>query len=142
LLKSLIPEWSAAGPPLAFLDPMPKEPAMTRAIIVGCTAVLGLGFAWPPEYVEQSHADVATCVGYARRISPAFAATVKSVDLTTGRVDIERSAGDARGEVAFSRCLLAVRHWRLIERNLPKAPAPEPFDPTTMAGLAPASLTR
>lgn len=115
---------------------------MTRAIVVGCTALLGLGFAWPPEYVEESRADVATCVGYARRVSPSFAATVKSVDLQTGRVDIERSAGDARGEVAFSRCLLAVRQWRLIERHLPRAPAPEPIDPTTMAARAPDSLIR
>ncbi|MGH7373274.1 MAG: hypothetical protein ACREJY_03525 [Candidatus Rokuibacteriota bacterium] len=115
---------------------------MTRAIIVGCTALLGFGFAWPPDYAEQSRADVATCVGYARQISPSFDANVSGVDLQTGRVDIERSPGDARGELAFSRCLLAVRQWRLIERNLPKLSEPGRPDPATMAGRTPDTLAR
>jgi hypothetical protein len=115
---------------------------MTRAIIVGCSALLGLGFAWPSDYAEQSRADVATCVGYARQTSPGFDAKVSAVDLETGRVDIERSQSDARGELAFSRCLLSVRHWRLIERNLPKPADPGKADPATMAGRLPDTLTR
>jgi hypothetical protein len=113
---------------------------MTRTIIAGCVVLLTCGFAWPPDYAEQSRADVATCVGYARRTSPSFDAHVRSVDLETGHVDIERSPGDARGEVAFSKCLLVVRHWRLIERNLPSPPAPGPLDLATMAGRTPDSL--
>jgi hypothetical protein len=81
-------------------------------------------------------------VSYARRTSPGFEASVRAVDLATGRVDIERSPNDPRGERAFSRCLLTVRHWRLIERNLPKPTEPGRPDPTTMAGRAPDSLTR
>ena len=41
----------------------------------------------------------------------------REVDLSTGRVDIAHTINDTRGEVAFSKCLLAVRQWRLIERN-------------------------
>jgi hypothetical protein len=115
---------------------------MTRAIIVGCSALLGWGFAWPPDYAEQSRADVATCVGYARQTSPSFDANVSGVDLQTGRVDIQHSPGDARGELAFSRCLLAVRQWRLIERNLPSPTEPSPPDPATMAGRLPDSFSR
>ncbi len=93
---------------------------MIRAIVLTCTVLLCSGFAWPPDHAEQSRADVATCVIFAQRASPTFTAWVRDVDLETGHVDIERAA-DARGERAFSRCLVAVRHWRLIERNLPKA---------------------
>ena len=106
---------------------------MIRAIVLGCTALMTCGFTWPPDYAEQSRADVATCVGYARRTSPGFAAQVRSVDLETGLVDIQRSSDDARGDVAFSKCLLAVRHWRIIERNLPKPADPGPSDSATMA---------
>ena len=115
---------------------------MLRAITLGCVAVLTVGFAWPPDYAEQSRADVATCVGYARQTSPRFDAEVRDVDLATGRVDIQHSAGDARGEVAFSKCLLAVRQWRLIERNLPKPADPGPPDLATMAEKAPVSFIR
>ena len=119
---------------------------MIRAIALGCTlsstVLLTCGFAWPPDYADQSRADVATCVEYARHSSPHFEAAVREVDLATGRVDIERTANDARGEVAFSKCLLAVRQWRLIERNLPRGPEPEPIDRATMAGAPPASVIR
>jgi hypothetical protein len=65
------------------------------------------------------------------------------VDLQTGRVDIERAAiDDPRGERAFSRCLLALRQWRLIERNLPNPTEPGEPDPATMAGGGADSLTR
>lgn len=115
---------------------------MIRAIVLGCTVVLTCGFTWPPDYVEQSRADVATCVQYARQSSPRFEAQVREVDLATGRVDIQRTASDARGEVAFSKCLLAVRQWRLIERNLPRSPAPDPPSLATMAGTLPLSVIR
>ena len=115
---------------------------MSRAIIVGCSALLGLGFAWPSDYAEQSSADVATCVAYTRQLSPGFDARVSAVDLETGQVDIERGPSDALGEVAFSRCLLSVRHWRLIERNLPKVTEPARLDPATMASRSPDTLTR
>jgi hypothetical protein len=114
---------------------------MTRAIVLTCTVLLCSGFAWPPDFVEQSRAHVCTCVSFARRISPTFEARVRDVDLQTGHVDIERSAADSRGERAFTRCLLVVRHWWLIERNLPKPTDPVRPDPTTMAA-APDSLTR
>ena len=116
---------------------------MTRAIVLTCTVLLCSGFAWPPDFAEQSKADVTTCVSYAQRTSPSFSAWVRDVDLQTGRVDIERSpVDDGRGERAFSRCLLAVRHWRLIERNLPNPADPGAPDPATMAGGEPDSLTR
>ncbi|MGH7317573.1 MAG: hypothetical protein ACREJS_15090 [Candidatus Rokuibacteriota bacterium] len=115
---------------------------MIRAIGLTCTVLLCSGFAWPPDYAEQSREDVSTCVSYARRTSPSFEAWVREVDLQTGRVDIERSPNDSRGERAFSRCLLTVRHWRLIERNLPKPAEPGRPDPATMAGRRPDSLTR
>ena len=115
---------------------------MIRAIVLGCTVLLTCGFTWPPDYAEQSRADVATCVQYARQTSPRFEAAVREVDMTTGRVDIERTANDARGEVAFSKCLLAVRQWRLIERNLPRPPLPDPPALATMAGTAPLSVIR
>jgi hypothetical protein len=35
-----------------------------------------------------------------------------------------------------------VRHWRLIERNLPKPTEPGIPEPATMAGRRPDSLTR
>jgi hypothetical protein len=35
-----------------------------------------------------------------------------------------------------------VRHWRLIERNLPKPTDPVEPDPTTMAGRRPDSQSR
>jgi hypothetical protein len=114
---------------------------MTRAIVLTCAVLLCTGFAWPPDYAEQSRADVTTCVSFAQRTSPTFTARVREVDLETGRVDIERAA-DARGERAFSRCLLAVRHWRLIERNLPKPTGPGTPDPATMAGGGVDSVTR
>ncbi|HYB71444.1 MAG TPA: hypothetical protein VEH80_12250 [Candidatus Bathyarchaeia archaeon] len=103
-------------------------------IALGCAAVACCGFAWPPEYAEQSRADVSACERYARETSPGFEAHVRSVDLATGQVDIERTPNDTRGEVAFSKCLLSFRQWRLIERNLPKLPAPAPPDLATMAG--------
>jgi hypothetical protein len=81
-------------------------------------------------------------VQYARQTSPRFEAEVREVDLTTGRVDIARTANDARGEVAFSKCLLAVRQWRLIERNLPRVPEPDPPALATMAGTSPLSVVR
>jgi hypothetical protein len=109
---------------------------MNRAVVLGCAALLACAFTWPPDYAEQSRADVATCVTYARQTSPGFEARVESVDLETGRVEIRHAVGDTRGELAFSRCLLAVRHWRLIERNLPKPVDPGPPDWTTMASLA------
>jgi hypothetical protein len=115
---------------------------MIRAIMLGGVAVLTVVFAWPPDYAEQSRSDVATCVGYARQSSPSFDAQVRGVDLTTGRVDIERSASDARGEVAFSKCLLAMRHWRLIERNLPSATEPGPADSAPTAEKAPPRFIR
>lgn len=115
---------------------------MTRAIVLTCTILLCSGFAWPPDYAQESREDVSTCVSYARRTSPSFEAWVRGVDLQTGRVDIARSPNDSRGERAFSRCLLAVRHWRLIERNLPKAPEPGRPDLATMAGRPPDSLIR
>jgi hypothetical protein len=116
---------------------------MTRAIVLTCIVLLCSGFAWPPDYADQSRADVSTCVSYARRTSPIFEAWVRDVDLETGRVDIERfPSDDSRGERAFSRCLLSVRHWRLIERNLPKPTEPGSPDPATMAGRRPDSLTR
>jgi hypothetical protein len=115
---------------------------MIRAIVLGSVAVLTVGFAWPPDYAEQSRADVATCVSYARQTSPRFDAQVRDVDLTTGHVDIERSPGDARGEVAFATCLLAVRHWRLIERNLPSPTDPGPLDPAAKAEKARPSFVR
>jgi hypothetical protein len=111
---------------------------MTRAIVTACiafTAPLACGFAWPPDYVEQSRADVAICVAYARQTSPRFDARVESVDLETGRVEIQRVPGDARGELAFSKCLLSVRRWRFIDRNLPKPIDRGPLDLTRMAGL-------
>ncbi len=107
---------------------------MIRAIVLGSVAMLTVGFAWPADYAEQSRADVATCVTYARQTSPRFDAEVRDVDLTTGYVDIQRYAGDARGEVAFASCLLAVRHWRLIERNLPSPADPGPIDPRREGG--------
>ena len=108
---------------------------MTRALVLTCTALLCSGFAWPPDHAEQSRADVTTCVSYAQRTSPTFTAWVRDVDLQTGHVDIERLAtDDARGERAFTRCLLAVRQWRLIERNLPKPTEPGTPKPATMAG--------
>ena len=74
---------------------------MTRAIVLTCSVLLCTGFAWPPDYAEQSQADVSTCVSYARRTSPAFEAWVRGVDLETGRVDIERSPrDDSRGDTA------------------------------------------
>ena len=119
---------------------------MIRAIALGCTlsgtVLLTGGFAWPPDYADQSRADVATCVEYARHTSPHFEAAVREVNLATGRVDIERTANDARGEVAFSKCLLAVRQWRLIERNLPRAPQPDPAELSGMAGAPPISVIR
>jgi hypothetical protein len=116
---------------------------MTRAIVLTCTVLLCSGFVWPPDYAEESRGDVTTCVSYAQRTSPSFSAWVRDVDLQTGRVDIERSpVDDGRGERAFSRCLLAVRQWRLIERNLPKLTEPGEPDPTTMAGAGTDSLTR
>ncbi|HEU4439910.1 MAG TPA: hypothetical protein VFT36_11705 [Methylomirabilota bacterium] len=115
---------------------------MTRAIVLGSVAVLTLGFTWPPEYAEQSRADVATCVSYARQSSPRFDARVRDVDLATGRVDIQRSADDARGEVAFATCLLAVRQYRLIERNLPDPTDPGPADPAASAERARRSFVR
>ena len=115
---------------------------MIRAIVLGCTVLLTCGFTWPPDYAEQTRADVATCVQYARQTSPRFEAEVREVDLATGRVDIQRTANDARGEVAFSKCLLAVRQWRLIERNLPRSPESEPPALATMAGATPRSLVR
>ena len=119
---------------------------MTRTIVLGSvlggTVLLTCGFVWPPEYADESRADVATCVQYAQQTSPTYYALVRDVDLTTGRVDIQR-IGDARGEVAFSRCLLAVRQWRLIERNLPpRVPEPEHAEPSTMAGAAAPSVVR
>jgi hypothetical protein len=107
---------------------------MTRAIVLTCTLLLCSSFTWPPDYAEQSRADVSTCVGYARLTSPHFEARVLDVDLESGHVDIERSPNDSRGERAFTRCLLAVRQWRLIERHLPKPTDPPPPEPTTMAG--------
>lgn len=116
---------------------------MSRGIVLTCTVLLCSGFAWPPDYAEQSRADVTTCVGYAQRTSPGFEAWVRGVDLETGHVDIERAPGDdSRGERAFSRCLLSVRHWRLIERYLPKPTEPGAPDPATMASRPPDSLTR
>ncbi|MGH7367148.1 MAG: hypothetical protein ACREKQ_01475 [Candidatus Rokuibacteriota bacterium] len=115
---------------------------MTRGVVLTCTVLLCSGFAWPPDYAEQSREDVCTCVSYARRTSPSFEARVRGVDLQTGHVDIERSPNDSRGERAFSRCLLSVRHWRLIERNLPKPPVPGKPDLAKMAGRPPDSLTR
>ena len=114
---------------------------MPRAIVLTCAVLLCSGFAWPPDHAEQSRADVATCVIFAQRTSPAFTAWVRDVDLETGHVDIERAA-DARGERAFSRCLVAVRHWRLVERTLPKPTEPDRPDPATMAGWGSDSLTR
>ena len=114
---------------------------MIRANVLTCAVLLCSGFAWPPDHAEQSRADVTTCVIFAQRASPTFTAWVRDVDLETGHVDIERAA-DARGERAFSRCLVAVRHWRLIERNLPKPTEPGRPDPATMAGWGPDSLTR
>ena len=116
---------------------------MTRAIVLTCTILLCSGFAWPPDYAEQSQADVSTCVSYAQRTSPAFEAWVRGVDLESGYVDIEHfPRDDSRGERAFSRCLLSVRHWRLIERNLPKATDPGVPEAPAMAGRRPDSLTR
>jgi hypothetical protein len=116
---------------------------MNRAIVLTCSFLLCSGFAWPPDYVEQSQADVTTCVSYAQRTSPTFEAWVRGVDLETGHVDIARTpSDDSRGERAFSRCLLSVRHWRLIERNLPKPTEPGESDPATMAGRGADSLTR
>ncbi|HZP36473.1 MAG TPA: hypothetical protein VFE48_08280 [Methylomirabilota bacterium] len=119
---------------------------MNRAIVLGSvlgsTLLLTSGFVWPPEYADESRADVATCVQYAQQTSPTYYAEVRGVDLTTGHVDIRR-IGDARGELAFSKCLLAVRQWRLIERNLPPpVPEPEHAEPATMAGAAASSVVR
>ena len=93
---------------------------MIRAIAFGCTlsgsVLLTCGFAWPPDYADQSRADVATCVEYARYTSPHFEAAVREVDLATGRVD--------------------------IERNLPRSPEPHPAELATMAGTPPISVIR
>ena len=83
-----------------------KEPAMIRAIALGSVAVLTLGFTWPAEYAEQSRADVATCVTYARQSSPRFDAQVRDVDLATGHVDIQRSGDDARGDRIDVTCIV------------------------------------
>src|SRR5260370_14031983 len=117
---------------------------MVRAIAFGCTlsgsVLLTCGFAWPPDYADQSRADVATCVEYARYTSPHFEAAVREVDLATGRVDIERTANDARGEVAFSKCLLAVRQWRRTRRHLPPSPPHDPAQPSRIDPYQPTSL--
>ena len=115
---------------------------MFRAIIVMGVASISCAFTWPPEYVEQSRADVATCVSYARLTSPAFDAQVRGVDLQTGKVDITSSPGDSRGERAFSKCLLSVRQWRLIDRHLPKPTEPPPMEPPSMAGRTPDTVSR
>ncbi|HKW91613.1 MAG TPA: hypothetical protein VJX92_06915 [Methylomirabilota bacterium] len=115
---------------------------MSRAIVVMSVALISFGFAWPPDYAEQSRADVATCVSYARLTSPAFDAQVRSVDLQTGKVDITSSPGDSRGERAFSKCLLSVRQWRLIDRHLPKPTEPPSQQPPTMAGRTPDTVSR
>ena len=109
---------------------------MIRAIVLSSVAMLTVGFTWPADYVEQSRADVETCVSYARQSSPHFDAHVRDVDLGTGHVDIQRSADDARGEVAFATCLLAVRQYRLIERNLPNPTEPDAAAPATSADQA------
>jgi hypothetical protein len=115
---------------------------MTRVIVLTCTVLLCSGFTFPPDYAEQSRADVGLCVSFARRTSPTFHARVRDVNLETGYVDIERAADDARGDRAFTRCLLAVRQWRLVERHLPKPTEPGAPDPTTMAGREGESRTR
>ena len=71
---------------------------MTRAIVLTCSILLCSGFAWPPDYAEQSQTDVTTCVSYAQRTSPSFEAWVRGVDLETGHVDIESTpSDDSRG---------------------------------------------
>jgi len=115
---------------------------MGRIIVLGFVAVMTAGFTWPADYVEQSRADVETCADYARHTSPRFDARVRAVDPATGEVDIQHSTGDVRGELAFTKCLLAFRQWRLIERNLPKPPKPAPSDLANMAGRAPSSVIR
>jgi hypothetical protein len=115
---------------------------MTRATVLTCTVLLCSGFAWPPDFAEQSRADVTTCVSYAQRTSPYFTASVRGVDLETGQVDIERPAADPRGDRAFTRCQLAMRRWRLSERNQPNPTEPGEPDPATMAGGGSDSVTR
>jgi hypothetical protein len=115
---------------------------MARVIVLTCTVLLCSGFTFPPDYAAQSRADVGLCVSFARHTSPTFDAHVRDVNLETGYVEIDRAPNDARGDRAFTRCLLAVRQWRLVERHLPKPTEPGLPDPPTMAGREGESRTR
>src|SRR5260370_8362048 len=103
---------------------------MIRAIAFGCTlsgsVLLTCGFAWPPDYADQSRADVATCVEYTRDTSPHFEAAVREADLATGRVHIERTANRARATVPFSKFLIAMARCRRSRARPPPPPTPPP----------------
>jgi len=99
---------------------------MRRLVVLGAAGLLLCGFAVTPEYEQQARSDVGFCVGYAKRDSPSFEATVRSVDTTTGGVRIDRVNANARGEFAFATCLMAIRKWRLVERHLPRTVDPTP----------------
>ena len=81
---------------------------MTRAIVVMGIALISYGFTWPPDYAEQSRADVVTCVRYARLISPTFDAQVRNVDLQTGRVDTTSSPGASRASTSSTSAATSV----------------------------------
>ncbi len=91
---------------------------ITRLVGVGAAGLLLCGFALTPEYEQQARDEVAFCVGFAKRDFPSFEAAVRSIDPATGEVAIERLDSNARGEVTFARCLMAIRKWRLVERHL------------------------
>ncbi len=101
---------------------------VARLIVLGAAGLFVCGFVVTPEYEQQAREDVATCAGYARHESPSFEAAVRSIDPTTGEVRIARQHADARGEFAFEKCLMAIRKWRVVERNLPKTVDPNPPD--------------
>lgn len=99
---------------------------LIRLIIFGVAGLFLCGFAVTPEYEQQAREDVATCVSYAKRELPPFEAVVRSIDPTTGEVRIDRLNADARGDFAFGKRLMAMRKWRVVERNLSKTVDPNP----------------
>ncbi len=99
-----------------------------RLVILAVGGLLLCGFILTPEYEQRVREDVAVCVAHARQDSASFDAFVSRVEPTTGEVSM-RVLGDARGEFAFTKCLMTIRNWTWVGDRVQRVTTPARVTP-------------
>ena len=99
-----------------------------RLVTLAVAGLLLCGFTLTPEYELRIKEDVAVCVAHARQEYASFDAFVSRVEPTSGEVAM-RVLGGARGEFAFTKCLMTIRDWTWVDDRVQRVTTPARVTP-------------